>query len=1402
MKKNSTFLFTKLLLPVFVLLFSYSEGYAQPYAGADDEICTDNTTLTASSVTLPGNWSIVSGSGAFANATSATTFVSGISSGQNIFRWTDQSGFDDVIITNNSVVANAGVDLNVSSGIALLNANDPASQGASGSWAVISGMGTFDSPSAYNTYVRGLQSGQNVFQWTVSKGICFASDDVIVTATPLYAGDDQNVCKDTAYLNATPAAGGYWENLSMSATFIDDNTLYNARVIFLDPTYNPHQFVWHANGLTDTMLVVNNMVYANIVSVPNDVCGDVVLSANQPLAGETGLWTVNTTAIIQEPSLENTLATNLEQGPNYFTWTISNGKCTADSTVLVNSSTVFADAGADIQSCSPDNIQLSANIPGQGIGKWTDLTGSASFSNTSINNAWVSGLNPGINQLEWTIQNNSCFDRDTVEIEVVDVFAGIENGDTIDVCDSVFGIISGNPPIFEMGETGDWLPLNSPVYFDDHTSATTTVRGLVPGVNQMTWNIYNGACFASDTLTINYFNPAKAGVSEDINLFFDNPMNIDTIVNIYAYGEAGSTYGYWTIAQGNATIIDNSINGTVHVVDTSNIIVVGTMGNAACEVSDSILIVTGMTFMPMDTVTYLDWSNPDAWANGMVPGADDSVTIFGVNAFIKGDTAECNAIYISSGSDFQISGGGALFVNTIDLSQNNKRFKATGNASLTIAGDGLLKVGYGETNLKGLRIGSGGILTVDNNPLKAVGDGGSLYVRGGSVIIEQDAEKAAGSGGTMYVRGSVIIEQDAEKSANFKAVGNTSGNNLVIRRGGSVIIEQDAEKSTVAGGLILIRSGGSIIVGDTIAGTLDSTSGLLYVKSGTVNIETPTLKAVGVGNGTLYVRGGSVIIEQDAEKSTYKTEIIAPRTEVYNGQIIIGQLSNFKIVGSGFRTGSIIIEQDAEKSTNVDTSLIIKTGGSLLIDNSLDANAAFSISLGSNTYVTFEDGSEINLNYTGTGATRPIVLKPGASLLDMNTADQLPAKFEYSFMQNIPVLFSSPFVNINSAGFSTDASISTWNETDKAWNSLNGSTDFTAMEGFKIQYPTMNYNSIIEGTLNTGNVSKSLDFSSNGVAGETGWNLTGNPYPSAIVWDSVNTDNISAAVYTYNEQTKQYNVYMKGGLSLNGALPYIEPGKAFFVRANDANVSFSLTNAARVHYDFSTSAKETQNNYLKLEVKGNGYSDEAIIRFLSDASDDYDSQYDAFKLLAEDDAVPQIYSVLQSDDSKMAINTLSPPGDKAITVAVNFEESVDGTYTITANELNFDAAVSVTLKDLKTNTTQDLKANPAYTFDYAQGDPVNRFEIQFGAGITSVNDVEKQELNVDIYANQNSVYIKTFDNSDYRYEIYDMKGKMIQSDKLYNNGLNTIKLNIRQGIYIVKVISGKQSFTKQVPILK
>jgi len=72
---------------------------------------------------------------------------------------------------------------------ASLKANTPAV--GQGTWTVVSGSGTFVNPNSPNTVVRNLTTGRNEFQWTITNGVCNASESrVSVTygTTPVIAG--------------------------------------------------------------------------------------------------------------------------------------------------------------------------------------------------------------------------------------------------------------------------------------------------------------------------------------------------------------------------------------------------------------------------------------------------------------------------------------------------------------------------------------------------------------------------------------------------------------------------------------------------------------------------------------------------------------------------------------------------------------------------------------------------------------------------------------------------------------------------------------------------------------------------------------------------------------------------------------------------------------------------------------------------------------------------------------------------------------------------------------------------------------------------------------------------------------------------------------------------------------
>jgi hypothetical protein len=165
----------------------YNDVYAD--AGINAVICSDSYTLSANDPS-PGTgfWSLLSGSATFENPNSPTTQVTGLSSGDNIFRWTltlnSNSVYDDVTITNYKVFANAGADMVISDTSACTLSSARPTIG-NGTWTC-SGYGVTISPitnDGFNSYAVAsyIPVGTTIFTWTVTNGICLDLDYLQVT---------------------------------------------------------------------------------------------------------------------------------------------------------------------------------------------------------------------------------------------------------------------------------------------------------------------------------------------------------------------------------------------------------------------------------------------------------------------------------------------------------------------------------------------------------------------------------------------------------------------------------------------------------------------------------------------------------------------------------------------------------------------------------------------------------------------------------------------------------------------------------------------------------------------------------------------------------------------------------------------------------------------------------------------------------------------------------------------------------------------------------------------------------------------------------------------------------------------------------------------------------------------
>jgi gliding motility-associated-like protein len=141
----------------------------------------------------------------------------------------------------------------------------------------------------------------------------------------------------------------------------------------------------------------------------DEICSNTInLAAVKTNPAYHGLWTA-TGCTFTNDTLAGTAVTVDNYGENTFTWTESNWHCTTQDYVNVTfwENPQVPDAGPDQDLQFVYETQLSATAPSVGEGKWSILSGSATFDNDTRPDAAVSGLSDQA-KLKWTVTNGIC----------------------------------------------------------------------------------------------------------------------------------------------------------------------------------------------------------------------------------------------------------------------------------------------------------------------------------------------------------------------------------------------------------------------------------------------------------------------------------------------------------------------------------------------------------------------------------------------------------------------------------------------------------------------------------------------------------------------------------------------------------------------------------------------------------------------------------------------------------------------------------------------------------------------------------------------------------------------------------------------------------------------------------
>ena len=548
---------------------------------------------------------------------------------------------------------------------------------------------------------------------------------------------------------------------------------------------------------------------------------------------------------------------------------------------------------------------------------------------------------------------------------------------------------------------------------------------------------------------------------------------------------------------------------------------------------------------------------------------------------------------------------------------------------------------------------------------------------------------------------------------------------------------------------------------------------------------------------------GSVIIYKGDGNTNSSSAVTAPdytnSTEFTTfgnfglGQVDVltwtGTTSTDWLVGSNWNFG---LHPSVTDNVYIPTGLvnqphITSSGSTPAVCNNLTVETGASLTLNEGKALT------VNGTLTNSGTEASLIVESGGSLIEYSGVN---ATVKRDIIAGEWHLISAPVSNATASVF-TGYYLQRHSEPDNKYYDILLKTDaLTPMQGFALWgdagLPTATYT----GLLNTGNHGADDNLTRSGPVASAevdnyGWNLVGNPYPSSIDWlgSGWTKTNVDDAIYLHRNSSLWATFV--DGVSTSDGSRFIAPGQGFFVHVPGLSYpstgTLKMNNAVRVHNttSFFKNSGEVVPNLIRLEVSGNSFKDEAVVRFLPDATAEFDGRYDAYKIYGDVADAAQIYSL---GSTPLSINSL--PETNIVPVGV--KAGVSGSYTIAATEIN--DLQYVTLEDTKTGIFTELAKQP-YTFTFEAGEKEVRFNLHFNA-MTAIAD--NKDVATTVYSYQKTAYINLNKQLKGDIFIYNMAGQLVAT-KLSAKGMNEIKLNAL-GNYIVKVVTDKTAQVKKIYI--
>ncbi|MCE3260539.1 MAG: hypothetical protein K0S12_2180, partial [Bacteroidetes bacterium] len=416
--------------------------------------------------------------------------------------------------------------------------------------------GEYEDAAAFGSTILTNAPGSNIF---IGRTGCLnISGNTASGSQSICAGTQPN--EITGSLPSGPA-GSYtylWEQSPNASTWTNATgnctaQSYSPPVLFTDMYYRRKIIATgtcSAVPNSNDVFIKTDLAVTAVAASDFSVCSVSATLAAVPPAAGSGTWSIiQGQGTISAPNTPSSVISNLGTGASVYRWTVGNGACPTsydDIIVWRDAAPDNAVAGNDAAICTT-SLQLSANTPFVGSGKWTIVEGQATIGSASTGTTYLTGISPGKSVVRWTISNGVCpasSDEITVwrDLPPDAAFAGPDVTLDIPVLK-----LSANTPT---SGTGSWSVLSGEVVLSDINDPKASIVSLSEGESKLRWTMRSGSCPEnSDDLTIflkrleipNAFTPNGDGVNDS---FVIPTIEYYPGTRFYVYNRWGSLVYY------------------------------------------------------------------------------------------------------------------------------------------------------------------------------------------------------------------------------------------------------------------------------------------------------------------------------------------------------------------------------------------------------------------------------------------------------------------------------------------------------------------------------------------------------------------------------------------------------------------------------------------------------------------------------------------------------------------------------------------------------------------------------------------------------------------------------------------------------------------------------------------